>query len=122
MGAAPGRPGPSAAGPSVAPVIEPPLCPGCHSPLLHPQRQRAAAAATVSVDLRCAECGAWTRASYSAAELERLDAEQVLGRLALVRSYERCVSESMEALADCLATALERDLVGADDFAPRRAG
>ena len=74
------------------------------------------------MELRCAECSAWTRASYSAAELERLDAEQVVGRLALVQSYERYVSESMAALADCLAAALERDLVGADDFAPRRAG
>ena len=73
------------------------------------------------MDLRCAECSAWTRASYSDVELERLDADQADGRLALLESYERCVSESMEALADCLAAALERDLVGADDFAPRRA-
>jgi hypothetical protein len=30
------------------------------------------------------------------------------------------VSESMEALADCLGRALQLDLVGADDFAPPR--
>lgn len=75
-----------------------------------------------TVDLRCAECGAWTRASCSAADLARLDREQLAGRRALQQSYERCVSESMTALADCLGAALERDLVGADDFALRRAG
>jgi hypothetical protein len=31
------------------------------------------------------------------------------------------VVESMEALAVCFEQALELDLVGADDFAPRRA-
>ena len=35
-------------------------------------------------------------------------------------AYERSVAESMEALAACFATALALDLVGADDFAPRR--
>lgn len=97
-------------------------CPTCRSPLLHPQRLRPEDAARSKVDLRCAECGAWTSAVYSVAELERLDREQYAGRRALQHAYERCVSESMEALADCLGVALRRDLVGADDFAPRRAG
>ena len=35
-----------------------------------------------------------------------------------VAEYERTVSESMEALAAVLVPALERDLLGADDFAP----
>jgi len=31
------------------------------------------------------------------------------------------VTENMEALAACLGPALDRDLIGADDFAPRPA-
>lgn len=74
------------------------------------------------MDLRCAECSEWTHASCSPVQLARLDRERLEGRLALLKAYERCVSESMEALADCLGAALRRDLVGADDFAPRRTG
>jgi hypothetical protein len=74
----------------------------------------------VTVEFRCAECSARTRGSYSASELNRLDRERITGRLALVEAYQRSVSQSMEALADCLAVALQRDLVSADDFAPRR--
>ena len=97
-------------------------CPACRSTLLQPQRRRSGQAPRVTVDLRCAECSAWTRGSYSASELARLDRQQVEGRLALLQAYERSVCESMEALVQCLGVALERDLVGADDFAPRRAG
>ena len=46
---------------------------------------------------------------------------QAASREQIVDAYERSVTESMEALADCLGPALELDLVGADDFAPRRA-
>ncbi len=101
---------------------EPSTCPDCRSTLLEPQRRRPGPAREFTVDLRCAECGAWTCGTFSACALARLEREHSEGRLALVHSYERCVSESMEALAACLGVAFERDLVGADDFAPRRAG
>ena len=76
----------------------------------------------MTVDLRCAECGEWTCGTYSPSELARLDRERLAGRLALVRAYERCVSESMEAFADSFGAALRRDLLGPDDFKSRRAG
>jgi hypothetical protein len=60
--------------------------------------------------------------TLSPAELRALDARQAALRRELVRAYERCVAESMEALAVCLGRALALDLVGADDFAPRQAG
>lgn len=94
-------------------------CPACRSTLLHPQRLRPGRASPAIVDLRCAECGEWTHDSYSPVELVRLDEERVAGRRALVQAYEECVSESMAALADCLGVALQRDLVGPDDFARR---
>jgi hypothetical protein len=71
------------------------------------------------VELRCPECDAWLQACCSRGELAELDKRQAASRELMVDAYERSVAESMEALADCLAAALELDLVGADDFAPR---
>ena len=95
-------------------------CPACRSTLLHPHRLRPGQSPTRTLDLRCAECSAWTLNACSAQDLARLDAEQHAGRRALVQAYERCVSESMESLGERLGVALQRGLVGPDDFAPRR--
>ena len=73
------------------------------------------------VDLRCPECGALVQASVGRAEAAALERAQADGRRELVDAYHRSVVESMESLAFCLGIALDRDLVGADDFAPRRA-
>jgi hypothetical protein len=73
------------------------------------------------VELRCPECQIWLQACCSRLELAELDKRQAATRELMVDAYERSVAESMEALADCLAAALELDLVDADDFAPRRA-
>jgi hypothetical protein len=72
------------------------------------------------VDLRCPECFTWMQECCSRGELAELDKRQAACRELLVDAYERSVTESMEALAICLGAALELDLVGADDFAPRR--
>ena len=73
------------------------------------------------VDLRCPECFTWMQECCSRAELTALDKRQAAWREQLVDAYERSVTESMEALAVCLCAAFALDLVGADDFAPRRA-
>jgi hypothetical protein len=73
------------------------------------------------VDLRCPECFMWMEATCSRGELAELDKCHAAWRELLVDAYERSVAESMEALAVCFGAALELDLVGADDFAPRRA-
>ena len=72
------------------------------------------------VDLRCSDCATWLHLSLTRADVEELDRLQGEWRALIVAGYERAVSESMEALAACLAAALALDLVGADDFAPRR--
>ena len=96
------------------------LCPSCGSTLLQPLRSRAASGGEMMVDLRCPECFTWMQECCSRGELAELDRRQAAWRELLVDAYERSVAESMEALADCLGLALELDLVGADDFAPRR--
>jgi len=97
------------------------VCPGCGSGLLQPLRSRAVDAAEMMVDLRCPECHAWMQECCSRTELAELDKLQAASRELLVDVYERLVAESMEALAAVLGPALERDLVGADDFRPAAA-
>jgi hypothetical protein len=75
----------------------------------------------MTVDLRCPECFAWMQERCSRSEMAELDQRQAASRAEIVEAYERSVAESMQALAVCLAAALALDLVGADDFAPRRA-
>ena len=100
------------------PVIS--LCPSCGSALLQPLRSRPGSDGGMIVDLRCPECFTWLQECCSALDLSELDKRQAASREVLVDAYERSVTESMEALADCLRMALALDLVGADDFAPRR--
>lgn len=97
------------------------LCPSCGSTLLQPLRSRPGSNGEMLVDLRCPECFTWMQECCSRVDLAELDKVQAACREQLVDAYEKSVTESMEALAACLAAALELDLLGADDFAPRRA-
>jgi len=74
----------------------------------------------VLVDLRCPECETWMQSSFSTADAEALDRAQSACRAQIISAYEESVSESMRTLALTLATALELDLLSADDFAPPR--
>jgi hypothetical protein len=96
-------------------------CPNCGSSFLQPLRCEASGDEDVLVDLRCPECMTWLQAPYSRADMAELDRCQSEWRELIASAYERSVAESMEALAACMAAALARDLIGADDFAPRRA-
>ncbi len=73
----------------------------------------------VLIELRCPECLVLSQVCRSATEMAELDRRQAETRARLVDAYEATVAENMALLADNLAEALRRDLVGADDFAPR---
>ena len=73
------------------------------------------------VDLRCPECLTWMQGCFSRDDMKELDRLQTAGREEIQSAYEQQVAESMEALIDCLHSALALDLVGPDDFAPRPA-
>jgi len=97
-------------------------CPSCASPYLQPMRCEVSGDA-VQVSLRCSDCMTWLEVPLTREEMEELDRDQAEWREEIVAAYERSVSENMEALAAVLGPALERDLLGADDFAtprPRR--
>lgn len=102
-------------------MAAPTECPGCGSALLQPLRCRPRSGGEALVDLRCPDCDAWLQDTLTASELKELDARQAALREELVSTYERTVTEAMEALAFCLGMALELDLLGADDFGRRAA-
>jgi threonine synthase len=83
-------------------------------------RCEAQEAGEVIVDLRCPDCMTVLQVPYSREDMEDLDRCQSEWRDEIVAAYERSVAESMEALAAILGPALDLDLVGADDFSPRR--
>ena len=72
------------------------------------------------VELRCPECLTFLQAAFTRAAMADLARQQSVWRDELVAAYESSVTASMEALAACLVPALDQDLIGADDFAPRR--
>jgi hypothetical protein len=100
--------------------VAPSTCPHCGSDFLQPLRCEAKDEEVVLVELRCAQCMVWLSEPHSRAEIRELDRRQAELRQLLLDAYERSVSESMDALATLFGVALELDLIGADDFAPRR--
>jgi hypothetical protein len=93
------------------------MCPRCGSTCLQPLRCEAKGSDVVVVELRCPDCMTWLKAPHTRADMRELDRRQAEYRAEIVTQYERMVTESMEALATCLSTALALDLVSADDFA-----
>jgi uncharacterized Zn finger protein len=98
-----------------------PTCPSCGSDLVQPLRSQKDEGGDLLVELRCPECFVVMQACHTAAEMAELDRRQTASREQIVAAYERSVAESMSQLADTMAEALARDLVGPDDFAVRRA-
>lgn len=102
-------------------MAAPELCPSCFSHLLQPMRAEPHEGGGLLIHMRCPECFACFEATLKERDWRELDRAHNENRAVLVAAYERSVSESMNALASCFSQALERDLLGADDFAPRRA-
>jgi threonine synthase len=100
-------------------MLSQPSCASCGSHLVHPQRWHQRKDGELLVELRCPECFTVTQTCHTQEEMEELDRRQSASREQLVAAYERAVTENMEAMAGSLREALARDLVGADDFAPR---
>ena len=94
------------------------VCPSCGSDLVQPLRWERTGGAQVLVELRCPECSTWMQACHSPAEMKDLDRRQCAARDVIVNAYEATVRESMSTLLADLHEALERDLIGADDFRP----
>ena len=93
-------------------------CPSCGSELIQPLRWEQRPDGEVLVELRCPECFTFMHASHTQAEMAELDRRQSRSREQIVNAYEQTVEANMTALVNDLHEALERDLVGPDDFRP----
>jgi hypothetical protein len=67
--------------------------------------------------IRCGECEAWSQATIGNAQAAALDVELDRRQAQIADALAALQAEQMAADADLLATALELDLVDADDFA-----
>ena len=94
-------------------------CPHCESNLVQPADWQVHPDGRVWMSLRCPECLSWMSGTFSADRVRELDRRLSDGRACLRATYRRTVRSHMEREASALATALELDLVGPDDFAPR---
>lgn len=112
----------SGAGRSVTRMQITDACPSCRSHLLQPLRWVQLPGGDLDVRLRCPECETCFRVDFTPAAMRDLDLRQTAGREQLVAAYEEMVNDSMEALASSLTAAFARDLLTADDFAPRLPG
>ena len=67
--------------------------------------------------IRCGDCGAWIQATIGNSLAAALDVELDRQQAQIAAALADLEAEQMAADADLLATALELDLVNADDFA-----
>jgi hypothetical protein len=109
----------------VARTARPPLrdlsgCPHCDSPYVQATDWKALPDGRVSVAMRCPECLAWMSDTCSWERARRLDRDLADGRAELRSLYRRTVRHNMQQALDAFVRALELDLIGADDFRPRR--
>lgn len=95
-------------------------CPHCESPYVQGLDWKAQPDGRVSVVLHCPECLAWMSGVFSAERARELDRQVANGRAELRASYRRAVRRNMQTALEAFAQALELDLIGADDFRPRR--
>jgi hypothetical protein len=97
-----------------------PVCAGCASELLQLEAWRERGGGCLSLRLRCPECHMRTIREFDAGEAARMDDALSQARLEMVAFYEAVVRSNVEDEATLLAKAFELDLIGPDDFAPRR--
>lgn len=93
------------------------MCPECGSDCACPIEWEEAGEDHWWLLIRCGECEAWIQATIGNALAAALDVELDRQQAQIATSLAELEAERMAADADLLATALELDLVTADDFA-----
>jgi hypothetical protein len=92
-------------------------CKACGADFVHPVEWRPNDAHTWWMLLRCGACGATREETVPDAEAERYDQELDRAEHGMRRAADRLSRERLAEEADSFATALELDLIGAEDFA-----
>jgi len=93
------------------------ICPSCNSAYVQALSSTRQKNGRLALELRCPECEARVCVTVTDAQVVAYEELCDAGREEMKRAYDRCVAESLEALAGVLARALALDLVTADDFA-----
>jgi hypothetical protein len=92
-------------------------CRACESHSVHPVEWEPFGETHWWILLRCGACGTQGEGLVANAVAQRFDRELDEVQHEMVRAADRLRLEIMSAQAESLAVALERDLIGADDFA-----
>jgi hypothetical protein len=95
-------------------------CSECGAGFVHPVEWSPNDGGTWWMLLRCGACGSSREATVPDEEAERYDRELDLAEYRMRLAAERLSRERLEEQADRFATALELDLIGAEDFARAR--
>lgn len=91
-------------------------CPSCDSILVQPINWHEQGDGYWHVELRCPECEAWSRDSYSQSEVDRYDEELDRGGQELIEDLRALTRANMEEEADRFAAALASDSILPEDF------
>jgi hypothetical protein len=96
------------------------VCPACHSKLVQPVRREQAAKRSFShLWRRCPECR-WTGDGvHGDREVDAFADVLQNGSIALALELRRMEIEGIGGIVDAFSTALDADLITADDFRPR---
>jgi hypothetical protein len=93
------------------------VCPGCGSNLVQPTRwEQTASRCHWRLWRRCPECEWRTDGVHGEDEIDAYDEVLDDGAEAIAGRLEELERESMLRLTEAFATALDADLIGADDF------
>ncbi|MGH2741255.1 MAG: hypothetical protein ACRDSN_12850 [Pseudonocardiaceae bacterium] len=92
-------------------------CAACGADFVHPVEWSPKDAENWWILLRCGTCGASREEIVPDAEAERYDRELDQAEQRMLRAAERLSQERLAEEAESFATALELDLIGAEDFA-----
>jgi uncharacterized Zn finger protein len=95
-------------------------CTACGANYVHPVEWSPNDGASWWMLLRCGACGTSREETVSDADAELYDRELDRAEHRMRRAAERLSQERLAAQADSFATALELDLIGAEDFARRQ--
>jgi len=94
------------------------VCPECSSTLVQPTRwEQTASRGHWRLWRRCPECEWQADGIYGEREIDAYDEELDGGTEMLAGKLEELEQESMRHLAEAFTTALETDLIDAEDFA-----
>jgi hypothetical protein len=93
------------------------VCSACGDAFVYPVRWQPADDEHWWMLLRCGACGECRQVTLPDSEAHRFDRELVLAELQMEREADRLSQERLETEVQTFASALELDLIDADDFA-----